>query len=73
MEKRVLLLCASHNDLGLIKALRKLGYYIIVTGNIPGLPGEKYADEYIQADYSDSELILKIAKEKKNRCHLSML
>lgn len=65
MEKRVLLLCASHNDLGLIKALRKLGYYIIVTGNIPGLPGEKYADEYVQADYSDSELILKIAKEKK--------
>lgn len=60
-----LLLCASHNDLGLVKALRKLGYYIIVTGKIPGLIGEKYADEYICADYSDKDLILSIAKEKR--------
>lgn len=62
---RALLLCASHNDLGLIHALRKLGYYIICTGSISGQIGEKYVDEYIQADYSDKELILKIAKEKK--------
>ena len=27
-----LLLCATHNDLGLIRALKKLGYYIIATG-----------------------------------------
>ena len=60
--KKALLLCASHNDLGLVKALRKLGYYIIVTGNIPNQPGEKYADEYIQADYSDKDLILSIAQ-----------
>ena len=65
MRKRVLLLCASHNDLGLIKALRKLGYYIIVTGNQPGLIGEKYADEYVQADYSDKELILKLSRQKE--------
>jgi biotin carboxylase len=65
MEKRVLLLCASHNDLGLIRALRKLGYYIVATGNQSGLIGEKYVDEYVQADYSDKELILKLAKEKK--------
>lgn len=63
--KKVLLLCASHNDLGLIRALRKLGYYIVVTGNIPGLIGEKFTDKYIQADYSDKELILGIA-EKEN-------
>lgn len=65
MRKKTLLLCASHNDLGLIKALRKLGYYIIVTGNQAGLIGEKYADEYVQADYSDKELILKLAKRKE--------
>lgn len=63
--KKALLLCASHNDLGLIRALRKLGYYIIVTGNLPGLIGEKYADEYIPADYSQKDVILEIAKEKK--------
>ena len=65
MVKKALLLCTSHNDLGLIRALRKLGYYIIATGNVPGLIGEKYVDEYIQADYSDKERILEIAKEKK--------
>lgn len=63
--KKALLLCASHNDLGLIKALKKLGYYTIVTGNVKGLCGEKYADEYIMADYSNKELILDIAKSKK--------
>lgn len=63
--KKALLLCASHNDLGLIKALKKLGYYTIVTGNVKGLCGEKYADEYIMTDYSNKELILDIAKNKK--------
>ena len=62
---KVLLLCASHNDLGLVYALRKLGYQIIVTGNIPGLIGEKYADVYIKADYSMKEKILEIAKREK--------
>lgn len=61
---RALLLCASHNDLGLIRPLRKLGYEIIVTGNQSGLVGEKYADKYIQADYSDKELILQIAQNE---------
>ena len=65
MSKKVLLLCASHNDLGLIRALRKMGYHIIVTGNRKGLIGEKFCDEYICADYSDEELILKIAEENK--------
>lgn len=63
--KKALLLCSTHNDLGLIKALRRLGYYIIVTGNIKGLPGEKWCDEFIQADYSNQDLILNIAKEKQ--------
>lgn len=65
MKKKVLLLCGSHNDLGLIRALRKLGYYIILTGNVKGLVGEKYADEYIQVDYSQKDVILNIAKEKE--------
>ena len=63
--KKALLLCTSHNDLGLIKALRKLGFYIIATGNVQNLPGEKWVDKYIKADYSNQELILKIAEEEK--------
>ncbi len=62
---KVLLLCASHNDLGILRSLKKLGYEILVTGNQPGLIGEKYADRYIQADYSDKELILNIARSEK--------
>lgn len=61
--KKVLLLCASHNDLGLINGLKKLGYYVYATGSISGLIGEKYVDKYLEADYSDKELILKIARE----------
>jgi len=63
--KKALILCASHNDIGCIYALKKLGYYIIATGGVPGQMGEVLCDEYIQADYSDKELILKIAREKK--------
>lgn len=60
---KALLLCASHNDLGLIRALRKLDFYIICTGKLENAPGQKYIDEYIKADYSDKELILSIARE----------
>ena len=66
--KKALLLCASHNDLGLIKSLIKLGFYVIVTGNVKDLPGEKYADKYIAADYSDKDLILKIAMQEQIDC-----
>ena len=62
--KKALLLCSTHNDLGLIRALRKLGYYICVTGNRPGLPGQRWCDKFIEADYSDKDLILSIAKEE---------
>lgn len=62
---RTLLLCASHNDLGLIRGLKKLRHEIVATGNVPGLIGEKYVDKYIQADYSDKDAILKIAVQEE--------
>jgi biotin carboxylase len=62
---KVLLLCSSHNDLGLINALIKMGFEVIVTGNVENLPGQKYADRFIKADYSDKELILEIARMEK--------
>lgn len=60
--KKAFLLCATHNDLGTINALKKLGYYIVVSGCINNLPGEKYCDKFIFGDYSDKELMLQIAK-----------
>ena len=59
---KVLLLCTSHNDLGLIRALRKMGFSIIATGNVEKLPGQKYVDKYIKADYSDKQQIEEIAR-----------
>ena len=59
-----LLLCATHNDLGLIRALKKLGYYIIATGTKIDPLGHNWVDEWIAADYSDKEKILSIAKER---------
>ena len=62
---KVLLLCSTHNDLGLIRALIKLGCEIVVTGNVENLPGQKFADKFIKADYSDRELIFDIARREK--------
>lgn len=63
--KKALLLCATHNDLGLIAALRKLGYYIVSSGNRAGLPGERLVDKYIPGDYSDKEAMLALARAEK--------
>ena len=65
MNMKALLLCASHNDIYLIKSLRKLGYSIVAIGNIPNLPGQKYVDKYIQLDYSDKEKVLEFARGEK--------
>ena len=63
--KKALILCASHNDIGIVIALRKLGYYIICTGGIAGQIGERLCDEYIPGDYSNKELMLQIARDNK--------
>jgi biotin carboxylase len=64
IEKRVLILNTSHNDLYSIKALKKMGFYVIATGGKKGLIGEQFVDEYFQMDYSEKEEILKFAETK---------
>lgn len=63
--KKLLILNGSHSDIPLIQAGKKLGYYVITSGNNPDLIGHQYADEYVCADYSDYKLIEKIAREKE--------
>lgn len=60
MEK-VLLLNGSHSEISLLRELKTLGKYVITTGNLPDSFVHKYADEYIQADYSDMKKIADIA------------
>lgn len=63
--KKALILNISHNEFGPIRALHELGYYVIATGNNPSLAAKDMVDEYIQADYSNKDLILHIAEDKR--------
>lgn len=60
--KKVLVPNGNYTDIRLIKAFKKMGFYVITSGNAPNLEGHKYADEYIPHDYSDYEGMLELAK-----------
>lgn len=63
MKEKLLILNGSFSEVPIIEEAKKLGYYVITTGNMPDLIGHKYSDEYIPADYSDKEKILELVKE----------
>lgn len=63
--KKLLILNGSHSDIQLIKAGKKLGFYVITTGNNSKLIGHKYSDEYHSADFSNPDEILELAKRLK--------
>ena len=46
-DKRLLILNGSHSEIPLIQEAKKLGYYVITSGNAPELIGHTYADEYV--------------------------
>lgn len=62
--KKILLLNAGYTEEPLIHELKKMGVYLITTGKKGDLPGHRLADQYIAADYSDKDEILKIVKEQ---------
>ena len=61
--KRVLIPNGNYTDIRLIKAFKKMGFYVITSGNAHELEGHKYADEYVPHDYSDYEGMLELAKK----------
>lgn len=63
--KRILVPNGNYTDIRLIQELKKLGLYVITSGNNPLLEGHKYADEYVCHDYSDKEGMLELAKVLK--------
>lgn len=66
MEKKTaLILNIGYLEEAMIESLKRMGFYVIGTGGDSSLRGKDFVDRYIQADYSDKELILKIAKENK--------
>ena len=64
MQKKVLILNGTISEIPIIKTAKDMGFYVITSGNMPNLPGHKFSDEYICADYSNGETILKLVKEK---------
>ena len=63
--KKVLIPNGSFHDIPLIKTAKNLGFYVITSGAAPDGEGHKYADEYVYGDFSDKELMLKIALNKQ--------
>jgi len=63
--KKMLLLNGSFNEVQLIHAAHRLGYYVITSGNDASGEGHKYANEFCPCDYSDKEAIYALAKQKE--------
>jgi biotin carboxylase len=62
--KSLLIAGGGYADIPLILAARKLGYYVISSGNRPDELGHGYSDEYQAADFSDKHAILELARSK---------
>ena len=61
MKKTLLIAGGGHADIPQIEAAKKLGFYVVTTGNRPNELGHKYSDEYIQEDFSDPEAMLALS------------
>ena len=62
---KLLILGGSHAEIPLIKSAKKLGFYVITTGNKENDLGHKYADEYIKEDFSNKEKMYELALKLK--------
>ena len=61
--KKMLMVNGTLNDVPLVEAAHRLGFYVITSGNDPKGEAHKYADEYRPVDYSDKEAVYRLAKE----------
>jgi len=64
MKGKLLIVGGGYADIPLIKEAKKMGYYVITTGNRPNDFGHKYSDEYCNEDFSNNEAIYKLARRK---------
>lgn len=63
--KRMLLLGGSHAEIPMIQVAKKMGYYVITTGNQTDGMGHAFADEYINCDFSNKDAIMALAEKQK--------
>lgn len=65
MIEKVLITNDSHAEIPIINNLKKKGYYVVSTGYAKENLGRKLVDKHIPSDFSNKELILKIAIDEK--------
>lgn len=63
MKKKLLLLGGLRYLIPVIKSAHEQGYYVITCDYLPNNIAHQYSDEYINANITDKEAILKIAQE----------
>ncbi len=59
---KILIAGGGYADIPLIRAAKKLGFYVITSGNRPQDLGHLHSDEYRNADFSDPEKMLELSK-----------
>lgn len=62
-SKKLLMLTATEQDIPFILAAKKLGYFVITTGNRPEYAGHRYGDQYVNADFSDYEGMVELCRK----------
>lgn len=65
MKKKILLLGGLRYLIPVIKSAHEQGYYVITCDYLPNNIAHQYSDEYINANITDKEAILKIAMDKQ--------
>ena len=63
--KKAFLLGGKFSDIPFIKAAKRMGYYVITSGNNPNDLGHRFSNEVVLEDYSNKEAMLDIAKKLK--------
>ncbi len=63
--KKVLILGGSHRDIPLIKAAKKLGYYVVTLGDRAYYIGHRYADNYYKINFNDLSEVKRVIENEK--------
>jgi biotin carboxylase len=64
-KPKLLLAGGGYADIPLIEAARDLGFFVITSGNRPEDLGHRVSDKYCNADFSDPEAMLALARDLK--------
>ena len=63
--KKILVLGANHEQIQLIQAAKREGYYVIVCDYAIDHPGISFADKHYAVNYLDTDAVLNVAKQEK--------